>query len=110
MAARGCVNGFLLPPIFVEHMDDPWSQYYSGNPSPIRKLNGCATDEQVWEFHLAIIREILDGPWDVKSYLGWRGKLRGKTNRLKRKLAKLGFGERPQDFRALRAARTAAAT
>jgi hypothetical protein len=95
MAAKGYINGFLVPPIFVEHMDEPWSRHYSGKPSPIRTLNGCATDEQVWEFHLAILREILDGPWDIKHYQGWRGKLRSRWNRLRRRLAKSGFGTRP---------------
>jgi hypothetical protein len=109
MAAKGYINGFIVPPIFVEHMDDPWSRYYSGVPGEIRKMNGRITDEQMWEFHLAIVREILDGPWDVKSYLGWRGKLRTRKNRIRRKLSKLGFGEKPPDFRALRAARVAAA-
>jgi glycosyltransferase involved in cell wall biosynthesis len=94
MAAKGYVNGFILPPIFVEHMDEPWSPHYSGKPSPIRKLNGCATDAQVWEFHLAILREILDGPWDIKHYQGWRGKLRSRFNRLRRQLAKSGVGSR----------------
>lgn len=105
MAARGYVNGFIVPPIFVEHMDDPWSRYYSGTPGEIRKLNGYIRDEQMWDFHLAIMREILDGPWDVKYYLGWRGKMRHRANRVRRTLGKLGFGREPQDFQALRAAR-----
>jgi hypothetical protein len=102
MAARGYINGFIVPPLFVEHMDDPWSLYYSGVPGEIRKLNGRITDEQMWEFHLAILREILDGPWDVKHYLGWRGKLRNRRNRLRRQLAKLGFGKSQPDFRTFR--------
>ena len=105
MADRGYVNGFILPPVFVEHMDDPWSRYYSGKPGEIRKLNGWVTDQQVWEFHLAFVREILEGPWDVRAYLGWRGRLRNHRNRLKRRLAKLGFGGRRPDYRALRASR-----
>jgi hypothetical protein len=105
MALAGYINGFVVPPVYIEHMDDPWSGYYSGHPSEIRKINGCVTDQQVWEFHLAIVREILQGPWDVKYYLGWRGKLRGYRNRLRRKMSKLGLGAPSPDFHTLRAAR-----
>ena len=99
MAAKGFINGFIVPPIFVEHMDDPWSPFNSGKPGEIRKLNGRLTDEQMWEFHLAILREILDGPWDVRHYIGWRGRLRGHRNRLRRKLVKLGLlSHRPAEI------------
>lgn len=92
MARNGRINGFLVPPIFVEHMDDPWSPYYNGTVSPIRRLRGTITNEKAWEFHLAVIRELLDGPWDVKCYLGWRGKLREQMNKIRRKLTRLGLG------------------
>jgi glycosyltransferase involved in cell wall biosynthesis len=91
MAARGYVNGFILPAVFVEHMDDPWSPYYSGTVSEIRKLRGTTTDQRAWEFHLAVVRELLDGPWDVKYYLGWRGRLRRQRNRVRRALARLAL-------------------
>ena len=109
MATKGYLNGFIVPPIYVEHMDDPWSRYYSGTPGEIRKLNGRISDEQMWQFHLAIVREILDGPWDVKQYLGWRGKVRNRINRLRRQLAKAGFGRTQPDFQTFRAARKTAA-
>jgi glycosyltransferase involved in cell wall biosynthesis len=95
MAALGYVNGFLLPPIFVEHMDDPWSPHYSGTVSQIRKWRGTATDEEARIFHLAVVRELLDGPWDVKHYIGWRGKLRTRVNRLRRKFLKADLNNWP---------------
>jgi hypothetical protein len=105
MAGKGYVNGFVLPPLFVEHMDDPWSAYYRGTPSMIRKLGGFVTDAQVWDFHLAVVREILEGPWDVRHYLGWRGKVRVRMNRLRRKLARWGFGGKRPDFQTVKARR-----
>lgn len=92
VAGKGYINGFLIPPIYVEHMDDPWSSYYSGSVSRIRKLRGTITDQRAWEFHLAVVRELLDGPWDVKYYSGWRGRLRRHANQARRSLAKLGLG------------------
>ncbi len=94
MARNGYINGFVVPPVFVEHMDDPWSTYYSGVVSEIRKMRGTLTDEKAWRFHLAVVREVLDGPWDVKHYSGWRGKLRARANKLRRKLSDLGLGEK----------------
>jgi glycosyltransferase involved in cell wall biosynthesis len=94
MAKNGYINGFILPPVFVEHMDDPWSAYYSGTVSVMRKMRGTVTDEKAWEFHLAVVREVLDGPWDVKYYRGWRGRLRSRANRLRRQLSKIWFGEK----------------
>jgi hypothetical protein len=98
MASNGYVNGFLLPPIYVEHMDDPWSPFYCGTVSNIRKIRGTVTNEQAWDFHLAVVRELLDGPWKVKNYLGWRGKLRTRTNKVRRRLAKLGLGAAPRAY------------
>jgi glycosyltransferase involved in cell wall biosynthesis len=96
MATRGYVNGFYVPPIFVEHMDDPWSPYYCGTVSEIRKRRGTATDQQAWLFHLAVVREVLAGPWEAKYYTGWRGDLRIYANRFRRKLVRLGLvGHRP---------------
>jgi hypothetical protein len=101
MAVNGRVNGFILPPVFVEHMDDFWSPYYSGSPSGLRKMaeqgkapGWFAKDEQVWEFQLAVVDELLRGPWDVRCYLGWRGRLRDVKNRLRRLLQNLGVGAR----------------
>lgn len=85
MASSGYVNGFLVPPVYVEHMDDPWSPHYSGQVSEIRKMRGTGTDDEAWRFHLAVVREVLDGPWQVKCYTGWRGKLRHFRNRIRRK-------------------------
>jgi glycosyltransferase involved in cell wall biosynthesis len=101
MAGNGYVNGFLLPPIYVEHMDDPWSPYYCGTVSSIRKIRGTVTNERAWEFHLAVVREILDGPWDVKYYVGRRGKLRSRINKVRRQLAKLGLGAAPRAYPAI---------
>jgi hypothetical protein len=98
MAAKGYVNGFYLPPVFVEHMDDPWSAHYSGFVSEIRKMRGTFTDEKARTFHLAVVGQLLDGPWDVKHYVGWRGKLRRWMSQLRRKIAKADSNKWPANL------------
>lgn len=91
MAQKGYVNGFYVPVIPVEHMDDPWSPYFQqagGEISEFRKLRGFSTIEKIRSHRDAVLGEILDGPWDVRRYIGWRGKLRHYRRRIAKMLVK----------------------
>jgi len=80
MAQRGYVNGYYYPLIQVEHMDYPWSEHfaYSGRFEEWRKISTGAQyhkirtvdDARAWQ--KIIVGNILDDPWDVKYYVGWR--------------------------------------
>lgn len=84
MARKGYVNGFYVPPIPVEHMDDPWSPHYGGEISSFRKARGLDSLKKIELQRAGALAEILDGPWHVESYLGWRGKLRRRLLRIRR--------------------------
>lgn len=83
MALAGYVIGFYCPPVLVEHMDYPWSPHfpYKGRFEEWVRTSGTASrsgfksfdDAASWHEH--VVRVILDGPWEVKHYVGWRGKL-----------------------------------
>lgn len=92
MARKGYVNGFYLPAIFVEHMDYPWSKYCIRKPNTvneIREKRGVYTTEDEKRFHQGVVQSILDGPWDVKYYVGWRAKIRDKYNGVSERFSKL---------------------
>lgn len=90
MALRGYVNGFYTPPVFVEHMDYPWSEHYAFadrfhegiERSATAKSHGIRSLEDARAWHQIILRDILDGPWDVKAYVGWRKKVRILKSRI----------------------------
>jgi glycosyltransferase involved in cell wall biosynthesis len=92
MATRGYVNGFYYPLICVEHMDYPWSEHYAFSGklqegiemSVTYRNRGIRTIDEARVWHQSIVRDILDGPWDVKYYVGWRGKLRRIKKKVKR--------------------------
>ncbi len=92
MALKGYVNGFYVPPIFVEHMDYPWSKHHirKGNLiSEIRRRRGLSNEADIIRHHQWTVRALLDGPWDVKYYVGWRDKLRKLRFKVRWKLARL---------------------
>jgi glycosyltransferase involved in cell wall biosynthesis len=84
VAVRGYVNGFYFPLIYVEHMDYPWSEHYAFSDrlqegiemSVSYRSRGIQTLEDAKAWHQVVIHHILDEPWDVKYYVGWRDKLR----------------------------------
>jgi hypothetical protein len=90
MALKGYVNGFYTPPVFVEHMDYPWSKHYAFADRFHEGIERSATakshcirsleDARAW--HQTILRDILDGPWEVKAYVGWRRKIRILKSRI----------------------------
>jgi glycosyltransferase involved in cell wall biosynthesis len=94
VALRGYVNGYYYPLIPVEHMDYPWSRYFPHNDhldewfknSSTARQHGVRTLEDAKTWHQKILMTVLDGPWDVKYYVGWRGKLRHGKDKLRRAL------------------------
>jgi glycosyltransferase involved in cell wall biosynthesis len=84
MAQRGYVNGYYFPLIYVEHMDYPWSKRFAYadrfqewlSTSSGAKRHGIRTLDDAKAWHQVIVRDVLDEPWDVKYYVGWRGKIR----------------------------------
>ena len=93
MALKGYVNGFYFPLIYVEHMDDPWSKHYAFSDKYQEAFEmgataselGIRTVKEAKACHKIVVGNILDDPWDVKYYVGWRKKLRrarAKINRI----------------------------
>jgi glycosyltransferase involved in cell wall biosynthesis len=94
MALKGYINGFYYPLVYQEHMDYIWSKHYafSDNLQEGMEMSVSASDwgihtaEQAKTLHRQIVQDILDGPWDAKYYVGWRGKLRRGKRQIYRKL------------------------
>ncbi|NRA03779.1 MAG: glycosyltransferase [Myxococcales bacterium] len=90
MARKGYVNGYYYPLLYVEHMDYPWSEYYAYSDnlaegiqlSVSYRARGIRSIEDAREWHQFVVDNVLDDPWDVKYYVGWRGKLRRLRERL----------------------------
>jgi len=92
MAVRGYVNGFYFPLIHVEHMDDPKSKHtclkdeasYQAAKKVTVNINspGQETLAGRWRWRQQVLNNLLDEPWDVKYYVGWRGKLRRIKKRI----------------------------
>lgn len=93
LALAGYINGFYYPLIYQEHMDYPWSEHFAfserlqeGFKLGVTARNqGIRTVEDAKRWHQVVLQNIIDDPWDVKHYVGWRGKLR----RIKGRLANL---------------------
>jgi len=94
MALKGYVNGYYFPLIYAEHMDYPWSKHFAfaGSFDGWAKTSAGAqrhrfrTIEEAKAWHEVVVSNILDGPWDVKYYVGWRGKLANLRHRIHRTL------------------------
>lgn len=84
MALKGYVNGYYYPLIYADHMDYPWSEHFAYShrleewlkASAGAKYHGICTLEDAKAWHQLVLQNILDDPWQVKCYVGWRGKLR----------------------------------
>lgn len=95
MAMAGYVNGFYYPLIHQEHMDDPKSKYtvlkdeesYQAAKKVTFNINspGQETLADRWRWRQKVLDNLLDDPWDVKYYVGWRHKLRRLKIKLKEK-------------------------
>jgi glycosyltransferase involved in cell wall biosynthesis len=94
MAQRGYVNGWYYPPVYVEHIDYPWSKHFAYKDrfnewlaiSSGAKAHGMRTLQDVKKWHQVVLANVMDDPWDVKYYVGWRGKLRRGKDKLRRML------------------------
>jgi len=101
MAMAGYINGFYYPFVYQEHMDDPRSKHSHLKDEPsyeaakkvtvAMKLHGLETLTDMWCWREVILDNLLDDPWDVKYYIGWRVKWR----RAQKKLARLLGGRKP---------------
>jgi glycosyltransferase involved in cell wall biosynthesis len=91
LSLRGYVNGFYVPPLCAEHMDYPWSEHFAFSGRLDEWLKASATaashgvrsmaDAKKW--HNVVVSNILDDPWDVKYYVGWRRKIQRAKAMLK---------------------------
>lgn len=96
LALNGFINGFYYPLIYVEHMDDPKSKYtmlkdeksYQAAKKVTFSINapGLETLADRWRRRQEILDNLLDDPWDVKYYTGWRGKARALNEKWRRGL------------------------
>ncbi|MHC4126620.1 MAG: glycosyltransferase family 2 protein [Planctomycetota bacterium] len=91
LAAAGWVNGWYVPLIHIDHMDDPRSPHTvlrtdddlrANPPLSARHRNTTTIDE--WVAHLRrSARIVQEAPADPRLYVGWRKKLRRSWSRLK---------------------------
>jgi GT2 family glycosyltransferase len=105
IALAGYINGFYYPLVYQEHMDDPKSKHtqlkdeesYQAAKKVTFNINynNQQTLKDRWLWRQKVLDNLLDGPWEAKYYVGWRGKLWRIKRKLKRKLSGVcGFGER----------------
>jgi GT2 family glycosyltransferase len=92
LALKGYINGFYVPPLCAEHMDYPWSPRFAfaGRLDQWLKAGGTAASHHIRnmddakKWHNVVVGNILDDPWEVKYYVGWRRRIRSARARLKR--------------------------
>ena len=104
MAMAGYINGFYYPFVYQEHMDDPRSKHSALKDEPSYQaakrvtvtINrpGLETLADRWRCRQEILDNLLDEPWDVKYYVGWRGKLRALKGKWRRLLGECRIEER----------------
>jgi GT2 family glycosyltransferase len=91
-SAAGWINGWPLPLIHIEHMDDPRSEYtrFGSEEEFVRNRPLTAINHRVhtlaeWRNHAHwIARSLQQAPYNPRLYAGWRAKLRRGVVRLKR--------------------------
>jgi len=97
VARRGYVNGWYYPLILQDHMDDPLSEHTLLNSDEdvvragqvtfnLRNRNIRTIDERL-RWRQTVLRDLLESPWDVKHYVGWRAKLKRGLEKLNRRLS-----------------------
>jgi glycosyltransferase involved in cell wall biosynthesis len=98
MAQKGYINGFYYPLVLQEHMDDPKSKHcLLKDDATIEKMreitcvlryHNIRTMADRWTRREMILHNLLDEPWDVKYYTGWRGMIRKVRSRSGRFVAR----------------------
>ena len=89
LAQAGYINGFYFPLVPQEHMDDPRSSYClirddeslhaSRETTVVLRNHGIKTMKARWWRRKLVLRNLNSGPWDIKHYVGLRGRLRRAT-------------------------------
>jgi len=92
IALGGYINGYYYPFIYQEHMDDPKSKHCMlKDDESIRKYrdvtvvlreHNISTMKERWDRRKYVLHNLMCDPWDVKYYVGWRGRLRGIKRRV----------------------------
>ncbi len=96
MSLGGFINGWHFPLVLQEHMDDPRSKHclvtddeslrglydvtYTLRELKIRDMKSR------WARRLIVLKDLNSEPWDVKYYVGWRGKIRSLRERVRKTL------------------------
>jgi hypothetical protein len=105
MAQRDYINGFYYPLVFQEHMDDPKSQYCQlKDQAAIQAAKGVTVTlehpkvQDINGLHWwreEVLSTLLDEPWDVRYYIGWRDRLRRLTRGASRLWPRKAAAQRP---------------
>jgi glycosyltransferase involved in cell wall biosynthesis len=92
MALAGYVNGYYYPLMPQEHMDDPRSKHSlvkddeslikHRHMSVVLSSNNIGTMKDRWRRRRRILDNLNYGHWEPKYYVGWRGKIRGSSERI----------------------------
>lgn len=96
MALSGYINGWYYPLILQEHMDDPRSGHcLVTDDESVRKMYDVTYTLRTkkirdmksrWARRPVILKNLNSDPWEVKYYVGWRGKIRSLRERVRRVL------------------------
>jgi len=86
IALAGYVNGYYYPLVPQEHMDDPRSPHclirddnrlqQLAEVTVVLQRHNIRTMKDRLKRRREVLRNLNQGPWDAKYYVGWRGKLR----------------------------------
>ena len=92
MALGGYINGWYYPLILQEHMDDLKSEHtLLTDDESIRRLHDVTFSLRTkdirdiksrWARRHFVLRNLNYNPWDVRYYVGWRGKIRNLRERI----------------------------
>jgi len=96
MAGGGKINGWYYPLILQEHMDDPKSGHcLVTDDESVRKMYDVTYTLRTkkirdmksrWARRPVILKNLNSDPWEVKYYVGWRGKIRSLRERVRKTL------------------------
>jgi glycosyltransferase involved in cell wall biosynthesis len=96
LALNGYINGFYYPLVLQEHMDDLRSKHCLINDEQslqeyrevtVELKDNCITSLRGRRNRRrTILRDLNRGPWRAEPYAGWRGRLRGRVDRIRQKV------------------------